>query len=855
MTSRPLLLTPTLVVLLAACGGGEGTKPTPIDNTPVVTSVTVVPGVVQIEINTTTTLAAQVKDQNGAIMSGKTVTWSSGSPATVTVDGSGVARGVGVGSATISASVDGKTGLSIVNVQPLAVTSVAINPPTAALAGTSFALSAVLKDRNGADLTGRFISWSSSNTRVATIGLSSGNVTALTAGTTTITALSEGVSASYNLVIAAPPGAVAPSISSIAPATLVPGTTATITGANFLATPAQNNVYISGVVASVTAATPTQLTVTVPTTIPCQSTKPVDVEVSTLGGLTSQKQTLRVATSRTMAVGATFTELANSGAIGCNELATNGTYIVSVFNAGRTLTANASFQLNGDAGAGAITSAIPIPTAARTVIPAPAPRPSLVDAATLERVQSHVTHLEESMDLIRRIGIPRRARSASRSLSPTGITAPSRSTVPVPTTVGATATINFHFNACTAASSTPIVARVVYVGTKAIVLEDNASALAGKIDADMIALAKEFEDVSFPLLQAFGDPLAFDVQTDNNGRIIMMFTPKVNDISANLLGFVHSCDLFRPSDDPSVSGSNQAEIFYARAVTDTTAAATSLNGRAQWRRQMPSTVIHETKHIIAFAERFATPVEVTALEATWLEEATAQQASEAYGRAIHGNSWRSNSGYVGTLDCEVRPGTAACGQGNFVMGNHFLFLADFLQNVESKTILSGADDNDIYGSSWLFARWLTDTYGGTNEAAFLQSIVKNYNVIGVDNVTQVTGKTWAELLSQFTLMLAADDLPGVTGPYTEPSWHLPNVFKGYNDDIKNPPPASPLAVRNANFASAFTLSVSPLRGGGAMILKISGSGTSGTQLLSMRGSGGGALNPASTIGIAVMRVQ
>ena len=42
-------------------------------------------------------------------------------------------------------------------------------------------------------------------------------------------------------------------------------------------------------------------------------------------------------------------------------------------------------------------------------------------------------------------------------------------------------------------------------------------------------------------------------------------------------------------------------------------------------------------------------------------------ASEMYGRALHGNGWRTNSSYFGTLDCEVRPGTTGCGGGNFVM--------------------------------------------------------------------------------------------------------------------------------------------------------------------------------------------
>ncbi|MEO7454621.1 MAG: Ig-like domain-containing protein [Gemmatimonadaceae bacterium] len=843
MPSRSLPISLAFVVALVACGGGEGTKPPPVDNSPVVTTIAVTPSATQVELGATTTLSAQVKDQNGVVMSSKVVTWSSATPSIVTVDASsGVARGVAVGTANISASVDGKSGVAFVNVQPLAVTSVAIAAPSAAVvAGTPLVLTAALKDRNGGDLAGRFVGWTSSNTRVATI-TNAGTLTPLSPGSTTITASSEGITNTIALVVAAPAGAAAPSITAVGPATLVPGAPATITGTGFLTTPSQNNVFVAGIAATVTAATATQLTVNVPTSVPCQSTKPVDVEITTVGGASSQKQVLRVATTRTLAVGASYMELANSGAVGCNELAANGTYIVSVFNAGRTLNANASFQLNGDAGTGALASRFPVPEAVRTVIPAPTPVRVPIDAAVAQEAHDHLEHLEEGFDLIKRLGAPKRPRSALRAAS-----------IPVPTTVGATATINFHFNACTVAASTPVTARVVYVGPKAIVLEDQASALAGKIDADMIALAREFEDVSFPLLQSFGDPLAFDAQTDKNGRIIMLFTPQVNALGANLLGFVHSCDLYLPTDDPSVNGTNTAEI-YARAVTDTTASSTSLNGRPQWRRQMPSTIIHESKHIVAFAERAATPVLVTSNEAVWLEEATAQQASELYGRAIHGNSWRSNADYDGSLRCEVRPGVSGCGQGNIVMANHFLFLADFLQNIEQKTILSGADDNDIYGSSWLFTRWLTDTYGGGSEATFLQSIVKNYNVLGVDNVTAVSGKTWPELLSQFTLALAADDMPGIAAPYTIPSWNLPAVYLGYRE-LVSPPPAEPLALRKTNFASSFSLSVSPLRGGGAMLLKISGSGAAGTQLLNLRASGGGTLNPSSTIGIAVLRVQ
>ena len=36
-----------------------------------------------------------------------------------------------------------------------------------------------------------------------------------------------------------------------------------------------------------------------------------------------------------------------------------------------------------------------------------------------------------------------------------------------------------------------------------------------------------------------------------------------------LLGFVAACDLYPVQTDPTVAGSNEGEIFYARTVTDT----------------------------------------------------------------------------------------------------------------------------------------------------------------------------------------------------------------------------------------------------------------------------------------------
>jgi hypothetical protein len=81
-----------------------------------VTTVTVAPPSASIVAGTTTTLQVTVKDQNGNVMTGQTVTWTTSNPAAATVSSSGVVSGVAAGSATITATSSGKTGTSAITV-------------------------------------------------------------------------------------------------------------------------------------------------------------------------------------------------------------------------------------------------------------------------------------------------------------------------------------------------------------------------------------------------------------------------------------------------------------------------------------------------------------------------------------------------------------------------------------------------------------------------------------------------------------------------------------------------------------------------------------------------------------------
>ena len=95
------------------------------------------------------------------------------------------------------------SGTTVASTAPVA--TVAVTPASASLAlGTVQQFTATLKDANGTILTGRPVSWASSNPLVSTVS-GSGLVTGVAVGTTTLTATSEGQSGSATIILEAPP--------------------------------------------------------------------------------------------------------------------------------------------------------------------------------------------------------------------------------------------------------------------------------------------------------------------------------------------------------------------------------------------------------------------------------------------------------------------------------------------------------------------------------------------------------------------------------------------------------------------------------------------------------------------------
>ena len=141
------------------------------------------------------------------------VSWSSSQPTHATISNNsgsqGLATGVGVGPSGISASYGALTDSTLLTVTSATLTSISITPISSSIAkGTNkqFNATGIFSDGSKQDITS-LVTWSSSNTTIASIsnqlgqkGLALGNNT----GTTTISAAFRSVSSSANLIVAQP---------------------------------------------------------------------------------------------------------------------------------------------------------------------------------------------------------------------------------------------------------------------------------------------------------------------------------------------------------------------------------------------------------------------------------------------------------------------------------------------------------------------------------------------------------------------------------------------------------------------------------------------------------------------------
>lgn len=175
-------------LILAAVGCTK--EPTPV------ASVTLDKTQATLVIGETLKLNAAVTPDDAA---DKTITWSS-SDNTVATVADGVVTAVKVGNAAITATAGEKTATCAVTVAPKEVTGITLNKTSAIVKkGETLKLTAAVTPEDATDKT---VTWTSSNASVATVA--DGVITAVAAGSATITASAGSKTATCEVVVPGP---------------------------------------------------------------------------------------------------------------------------------------------------------------------------------------------------------------------------------------------------------------------------------------------------------------------------------------------------------------------------------------------------------------------------------------------------------------------------------------------------------------------------------------------------------------------------------------------------------------------------------------------------------------------------
>ncbi len=161
-----------------------------------------------LNVGQTTRVVASPTNAGGRLIEGRTITFSSSTPAVATVDGNGLVTALAGGTTTITATTGGES--ATLDIGVLYPTQTVTLAPAAGQSTTirqegSVQINATFTDATGATVTGRQVVWTSSSPAVATVN-NSGFVAGVTDGTTTITATTlDGVAGTVVVTVSGAP--------------------------------------------------------------------------------------------------------------------------------------------------------------------------------------------------------------------------------------------------------------------------------------------------------------------------------------------------------------------------------------------------------------------------------------------------------------------------------------------------------------------------------------------------------------------------------------------------------------------------------------------------------------------------
>jgi hypothetical protein len=374
-------------------------------------------------------------------------------------------------------------------------------------------------------------------------------------------------------------------------------------------------------------------------------------------------------------------------------------------------------------------------------------------------------------------------------------------------------------SACT--KFTTITAAVTYVNEKVIIYNDVVSPPNGFTATDYQQIGDEFRDLIYPTdVSYFGTPL----DQDNNGRVIILYTPQVNKLTppnnASFVGgFFFAGDLFpttAPAGQFACPQSNQAELFYVLAP-DPDGVFNNKRTTATVRQGTRGTIAHEFQHMINASNRIRSPIDQP-LEDVWLDEALAHFAEDAVGRAVRGIGEAEDAGFTRTF------GGSADDFNAFFFQNFARYRLYLLNPGPLAPTSSLADSSlAVRGAAWSLLHYTADQYApGGDIKAYTLKLAGGPDV-GVTNLTKNAGNVdFQTLITGWMIANYADDggIPGLTAVDSYKVYDMRNVQQG-------------LPANNGSFP----LKPSNISGSGFVVTGLSDRSASGTYFFALRNTG------------------
>lgn len=365
------------------------------------------------------------------------------------------------------------------------------------------------------------------------------------------------------------------------------------------------------------------------------------------------------------------------------------------------------------------------------------------------------------------------------------------------------------------------------VGKKGMAVQDVNAPAGGFTQADFTDMVREFDQTILATdTSYFGGP----TDRNNDGVIVMLFTPEVNKLTPAgstgfTAGFFFRADLFTKAEfqqaGQSCPTTNEQELFYI-LVPDPTGQFNNVRTTATVRQTSRGTIAHELQHMLNQGIRMFLPVG-TQPESVWLDEAMSHFAEEAVGRAT-----RSYSDF---RELNFADATANTDDYNAYFRQNFgrFRLWMFRPDTSSPTSSRAATELAPRGAGWAMLRYALDRFANPLARAFTRDLVRGPQT-GIDNLMARVGSGLAfdGFLRNWLVAVFTDhqSIGGLPNQFNYVAWNLRSALTQYNNNV-------------------FPLAVSPLTGS-ASTLVISGSGAyfrltkpagSGTSTIAMQAPG------------------